>query len=186
MFPTHTPGTAPKASKPILEGISKKYGFTPNLSATLAEAPTALNGYVTLSGIFASKDNSLSAVEQQIVLLAASAANGCDYCRAAHGTIASTTGLAREDIVAIQHGRPVSDTRQEALRLFTTLLLEKRGWAEEADVQALLDAGFTRAAVLEVITGLAVKTISNYVNHIAKPDLDEQFAGFAYEPHQEA
>lgn len=65
-------------------------------------------------------------------------------------------------------------------------LLEKCGWAEEADVKAFLDAGFTCAAVLEETTGLAVKIISTYVNQIAKPELDEQFAGFVYDPQPEA
>jgi len=181
MFPIHTLDSAPDASKPSLEALNKKYGFIPNLAGVLADAPTALNGYVTLSGIFAGRDTSLTAKEQQLVLLAASAANGCDYCRAAHGTVGHMAGLSREDVLAVQQGKPVSDAKLEALRVFATLLLEKRGWADDAEVQAFVNAGYSQAAVLEVITGLAIKTISNYVNHIAEPALDDQFAGFVVE-----
>jgi hypothetical protein len=51
-FKTHTIESAPAGSKAILEGARKQLGFVPNLYANLAEAPAALDGYTTLSGIF--------------------------------------------------------------------------------------------------------------------------------------
>jgi alkylhydroperoxidase family enzyme len=57
-----------------------------------------------------------------------------------------------------------------------------RGWVEETDIERFIAAGFTRAQVLEVILGVAMKTISNYSNHIAETPLDEAFAGAAWKP----
>ncbi len=179
MFPTHSIDSAPAGSKDTLAMIEKNYGFLPNLAGKLAEAPTALNGFVTLAGIFSGKDTTLSALEQQIVLVAASAENGCDYCTAAHGMLAHNAGLSRDDVSAVQGGGRLSDPKQEALRAFTTLVVEKRGWASEDDIQAFLEAGYTQAQVLEVVIGVAVKTITNYVNHMTKPELNAQFAAFA-------
>ena len=49
------------------------------------------------------------------------------------------------------------------------------GWASEADVQAFLDAGFTRAQLLEVVLGIGMKILSNYANHITRTPIDDAF-----------
>lgn len=179
MFPTHTIDSAPEGSKETLTAVEKAFGFLPNLAGKLAEAPTALDGYITLSGIFTGPKASLSPVEQQVVLLATSAENGCTYCGAAHGLMAHGAGLSRDDVRAVQAGQKISDSKLEALRAFATAVVEDRGWVKEADMEAFLNAGYTHAQVLEVIVGVAVKTITNYTNHIVRPALDDQFADFA-------
>lgn len=179
MFPQHTLESAPEASKETLKAIEKSYGFMPNLALILAGAPTALNGYISLMGTFTGKDTGLNAVEQQVVLLAASVENGCDYCTAAHGTVANMAGLAGDEVRAVQRGDALSDSKLEALRQFTVAVVEKRGWATEADINAFTGAGYTDAHIMEVVIGVAIKTITNYVNHMAKPVLNDQFAAFA-------
>jgi alkylhydroperoxidase family enzyme len=74
------------------------------------------------------------------------------------------------------------DRRLEALRSFTTAAVNKRGWIKDADLKAFLQAGYTREQVLEVLVGVAMKTLSNYVNHIAATLLDKQLEPFAWEP----
>jgi alkylhydroperoxidase family enzyme len=44
----------------------------------------------------------------------------------------------------------------------------ERGHAGDAAVDAFLAAGFTRRNVLEVVTIIATKTISNYTNHLTR------------------
>ena len=66
------------------------------------------------------------------------------------------------------------------MRRFAETVVDKRGWATEDDVQAFLAAGFGRQQVLEVILGVAFKTISNYTNHLVDTPLDEAFAGQAW------
>jgi len=51
-------------------------------------------------------------------------------------------------------------------------VIDKKGWVDESDVQALLDAGYTRQQLLDVYVVLSLKTISNYVNHVADTPLD--------------
>lgn len=45
----HDKGSAPEASKPVLEQAEKKYGFSLNLFGVMAESPAALKAYTTLS-----------------------------------------------------------------------------------------------------------------------------------------
>ena len=73
---------APAGSRAALEGIQKGLGFIPNAFKTLAHAPAALNGYLGLAQALGKI--SLNAAEREVVALATSEINGCDYCIAAH------------------------------------------------------------------------------------------------------
>lgn len=173
-FITHTIDTAPEAAKPILQGALKGYGFVPNLYGTMAEAPTILEGYITLSGIFGKAD--LSETERQIVLMTNNRLNGCKYCMAAHTTLSQMGGVADDVIEALRNNTPIADSKLEALRQFAIVINESRGWPTEEQITALLDAGYTRQTVLEIILGTALKVLSNYTNHVAETALDDTFA----------
>lgn len=174
-FKLHDENTAPEASKPVLKQAKEKYGFALNLFGVMAESPAALKAYTTLSGIL-DEDAELDAKEQQIVMLATSEFNGCGYCMAAHSTVAEKMAGVPEGIVnALRDGREPDDAKAKALVRFAKSALEHRGWIPEAEQEAFLDAGFSQRAVLDVVTILALKTLSNYTNHLADTPLDEAF-----------
>ncbi|MEM8985489.1 MAG: carboxymuconolactone decarboxylase family protein [Pseudomonadota bacterium] len=174
-FPLHTTDTAPDASRPVLEGVQNKYGFAPNLFKVFAEAPATIQAYAQLSDAF--QKTSLSATEQQVVLLTASLLNECNYCMAAHSTVAKGAGVPDDILTALRDAEPLPDAKLDALRKFTAVIVQKRGWASEEDIDAFVSAGYGKGAILEVITGVALKTISNYTNHIAETPVDDAFAG---------
>ena len=178
-FPYHTVSTAPEEAKPILEAAEKAFGMTPNLLRKMAEAPVLLEGYWQLKDIFSR--SSLSPAEQQVVLIAASANNGCTYCVAVHSTLADMIKVPDEVTEALRNGQPIPDARLEALRQFTQTLVEARGWAPDAELKAFLDAGYTQAQVLEVVLGVGFKTLSNYTNHLVDTELDPAFQRRAWE-----
>ncbi|MDT8319922.1 MAG: carboxymuconolactone decarboxylase family protein [Xanthomonadales bacterium] len=179
-FEVHTHETAPENSKGMLQAAEKAFGFVPNISAVLAESPATLKAYLTLSKIF--DDSSFSATERQVVILTINEYNNCHYCVAAHSAIAAMQGVPGDVVSAIREGRKIDDARIEALRSFTRQIVDQRGWVDEAAVQAFLDAGFQHQQVMEVILGVAMKTISNYTNHIAQTPLDEAFEPHAWQP----
>lgn len=174
----HTQQTAPEAAKETLAGARKAYGFLPNLLAVMAEAPALVKAYVTLSRIF--DETSLSAAERQTVLLAASRANGCEYCVAAHSVIAEMQKVPSAVVDAIRNGRPIADPKLEVLRRFTAAVVTSRGLPSEADTAAFLQAGYGKQQVLEVVLGVGMKTLSNYTNHIADTPLDQAFERAAW------
>ncbi len=179
-FTTHTIDTAPEASKSILEGAKKSLKFVPNLFATMAEAPALLEGYVALSGILQKTD--LNETERQIVLMTNNRLNGCEYCMSAHTALSHMGGVAADVIESLRTNTPIKDQKLEALRTFSAVINETRGWPKETDVQAFLNAGYTRQNILEVILGTALKVMSNYTNHIAKTELDDAFKPVAWTP----
>ncbi len=179
-FMIHSQQSAPEGSRPLLAGAEQAFGFVPNLLGVFAESPPTLEAYVTLSQLF--DKSSFTDSERQVVILTISRFNECRYCIAAHSVIARSQGVPEAAVEAIRTDERIPDTRLEALRAFTSRVLEARGWVSERDVADFLAAGFTNAQVLEVVLGLSLKTLSNYVNHLADTPLDEPFSSQAWEP----
>lgn len=177
-FTTHTIETAPDAAKPLLEGAQKSVGFVPNLYAAMAEAPTLLETYQTVGKIIAK--TSLSETERQIVMMTNNRLNGCEYCMAAHSTISKGAGVPEDVIDALRAGTEIEDAKLEALRRFAIVMNKTRGWPDNADIEALLAAGYTRQTVLEVVLLTAFKVLSNYTNHVAHTPVDDAFSGMAW------
>ncbi|WP_203291683.1 carboxymuconolactone decarboxylase family protein [Maricaulis parjimensis] len=170
---------APAAARGVLSKAKAQYGFVPNVLGEMAGSPTALEAYAAMNQAFGR--SGLTAIEQQIVLLTTSFANNCEYCVAVHSTLALDAGLDRDVIMTIRDGEPIRlDARLEALRQFTLAIVRERGLVERSDVDAFLKAGFTKANVLDVIHGVTVKTMTNYINHIAETPLDEAFKAMAW------
>jgi uncharacterized peroxidase-related enzyme len=179
-FPVHTPDSVSAETGDFMRDLEKGYGFIPNLAGVMATAPALMKGYFQINQLF--EQTSLTAPERQVVLLAASFTNACDYCMGAHTALAEMAGVPQDSIDALREGRPLPDERLEALRRFTQSVVDKRGHMPEADLQAFYEAGFTAQNVLEVVLGVGMKTLSNYTNHIAGTPLDSAFAGKEWNP----
>jgi uncharacterized peroxidase-related enzyme len=172
-FPVHSPESAPQGAKSTLTEVQRTNGFIPNLYGVMAEAPSVLKGYLALGALFA--DSSLSATEQQVVALTVSAVNHCTYCVAAHTVIAGMQQVPGDVVTAIREGMVIGDSRLEALRVFTAAVVTERGHPSAAQAAAFRAAGYEDAQVLEVVLGVGMKTLSNYVNHLAGVPLDAAF-----------
>ncbi len=163
-FELHTADTAPSGSKDQLAAVTKAWGFTPKLHAILAESPAALIGYDTLFGLVAA--STLSPIEQQVAYQAINVFHGCEYCTMGHTYLSRAAGMDEAAITALRDNRAPADPRLAALWTFARTVVETRGHAGDTAVDAFIAAGFTRANVLEVVTIIATKTISNYTNHL--------------------
>jgi uncharacterized peroxidase-related enzyme len=184
-FTVHTAESAPAASRPLLEGVARSMGFVPNLFGVFAESPAALRGGLAIYEAFSS--SSLSPVEQQLVMLAASEANDCEYCVAAHSTLAKRFAKVDGAVVgATRRREPLADAKLDALVMFTRKVVEQRGMLSEAEVAAFLAAGYTKAQLIEVLLGVGMKTFNNYVDHVAHTPLNDQFKAEAWQPKRKA
>lgn len=72
------------------------------------------------------------------------------------------------------------DNKLEALRRVTTSVIENRGWVPQAEMGAFLEAGYTHEQLLDVLLGVAQKTLSNFTNHLAETPLDEPLSARAW------
>ncbi|WP_344215495.1 carboxymuconolactone decarboxylase family protein [Kribbella sancticallisti] len=177
-FTIHDERSAPAEVGPALTEIRKRLGFVPNLYGVMAESPEALNAYLALSKQF--RNSSLPTGGQDIVWLTVSRLNACRYCMAVHSTNALRSGLDAEVVAALREGVPLADPQLEAIRRFTQTVVVEQGNVPDEEVQQFLSSGFAQRQVLDVMVGVAMKTLSNYVNHLAHTPLDDAFMAQAW------
>ena len=135
--------------------------------------PPSLNGFAAL--LEANDGGTLSPAERQIVQIVASIENQGTYCVAGHSTFAENIGMPPETITAIREGRQLVDERYQGLTDFTRTLVRNRGQVTDDDKAALEAAGFGTEQIFEIIVGVALKTITNYVGSVFELPLDVQF-----------
>ncbi|MBW3567147.1 MAG: hypothetical protein KY410_04160, partial [Proteobacteria bacterium] len=96
---------------------------------------------------------------------------------------ARAAGLDEDALESLREGQHIrNDDRLEALRQFTQRVVAKRGRLEDEDIDVFLAAGFKESNVLDVMLGVAMKTLSNYTNHLAETPLDEKFQDMYWDP----
>lgn len=178
LFTFHTTETASEKGKAILEKAQAGYGMVPNLIAGLVESPETAEAYMALSRSI--MKSTLTAEQRHVIWFTANAEHGCEYCMTGHTGLAMMDKVDSAVIDSARKVEPYADPALEALRVFTLIMIRQRGWAEDAEVQAFLAAGHTKQNILEVITVIAHKTISNYSNHLMQTPLDEASASLAW------
>lgn len=161
------------AREDILGAVEKKFGFVPNLIHEFVKNPVVAKAY--LSGMDALSGGLLSPQEQQVACLVVSTENGCKYCVAAHSAIAEMSGLSKEQIQAVRSHCETGTARLDIVADSTRLIVENRGWLNEDEKAHLLSGGITIPEIYEIVALIGLKTISNYVNHIAHTPIDEPF-----------
>jgi uncharacterized peroxidase-related enzyme len=167
--------SAPQGSKMTLQAIQKRNGFISNLMATFASSPTLLNGYVGLDTAW--EESSFTAQERQLIFLAASVENRCRYCVAAHATELKGLRVNPEYIQAVRNRDALGDPRLDALVTLTRELVAERGFVAPKTWERFVAAGFNEVALLEVLIGVALKIISNYLDNLSPIAIDAAFRG---------
>jgi len=164
----------PAESRPLLEKVERGFGYIPNLFAAFASSPVLLGGYLALDAVF--EKGTLTPTERQLVLLAASVANKCEYCIAAHSTVAKRVlSVSSAIVAAIRLGTPVPDSKLDALVNVTRELVAGRGRAAPATIRAFLDRGYRPDQTGEILVGIALKTLSNYTHQLSPVEVDPAF-----------
>lgn len=179
MFKVHKENTVPKESEELVAQSLKTYGFLPNLHAVLAEAPIAYKAYLDTFALF-EKESSLTPLEQQIVFQTANFENNCGYCMPGHSMLMTMMKMPKGIIEALREGTVIEDQKLETLRQFTRSLIHHRGHVSEKEVYHFLSAGYTQKQALEILVGIASKTISNFTNSMAQTPIDEPVKAFAW------
>ena len=165
MFTVHTTQSAPEGSRDSLAALERNIGFIPNLAATIAGSPVALQGFVAMQT--ALRGSRLTALEREVVGITVSRFNDAPYSLAAHSVFAAGGGGSPEVIAALRAGDALADERLESIRAFTQSVLEARG--------ATVVDGLDAEEALEVITQIAYTTFANLAANVAETPIDDAF-----------
>lgn len=168
--------TSPLTSE-ILENTKKGLGFVPNMYVTMGANPALLDAYTHSYKSFRANAG-FTPVEQEVVFLSVAYENNCEYCMAAHSFVGDMmTKVPTEVTDAIRSGKQIPDAKLSALSKLTRSLTATRGNVSQEEINEFLNAGYSEINVLGIIAGIAIKTMSNYSNHITNPAIDDTFAG---------
>lgn len=156
-------------SQQIFDQLKEKVGKVPNVYAAIGNSSKALGGLLGLADTLSKGE--FSAKEIEAVALAVAEANACDYCLAAHTTVGKMQGFTEDETVAIRTGE-IKDERLKALSDLAKAITVSRGRPDQNLINAFHTAGYSKAALAELIGLVAVNTITNYTNHLADTAID--------------
>lgn len=167
--------TAVGKARTVLDKAVKQTGFLPNMYARMANSPGLLGAYLDAYAAFRS-ESGFTPAEQEVIFMVISRENGCEYCVAAHSTLADKMSKVPTPVTdAIRALRPVPDAKLSALATFVEVMVRTRGLPSRSAVEAFLAAGYVERQVLEVVLAISVKILSNYANHLFHTPVDSMF-----------
>ena len=152
----------------IFDNLEKALGFVPNIFATYAYSDNALKNYLDLSNA----KTSLKTKEKEVVNLAVSQVNECEYCLAAHTAIAGMNGFSSEQILELRAGSASFDNKLDALAKISRNITENRGSTDPQVVENFLNAGWTKENLIDTIVLVGDKTITNYLHKTTQVPVD--------------
>lgn len=153
--------------------VNEKMGFIPNLLDTMSSSPASVRVYV--EGALTMAEGVLSAAEQQVVYLTTSVFHECPYCTSAHSVMGKDAGVSKEDVKALRSSEWPKDQRLANIAKATRLVLEKRGHLDAEDLAQLEGKGIDKAQLYDIVCLSSIKTITNWISHFEKPEIDEEF-----------
>uniref|UniRef100_UPI00403A5231 carboxymuconolactone decarboxylase family protein n=1 Tax=Variovorax sp. BK018 TaxID=3450241 RepID=UPI00403A5231 len=162
---------APAAAQPLFDLIRKAAGKVPNAYALIGSlSPAALK--VALEGDAALIKGTLSRAELEAIRIAISAQNGCDYCVAAHTMLGAMSGLKQGELRQLRSGAASEDAKRAVLVDFARRITSSNGTVPQAVVQAVIDAGYTPAQIVEALLAIALISFTNLVNRVNDTPID--------------
>ena len=164
------PATATGQNIELFAAIHGKLGMVPNMMRTFAQSPAVLGGYLGLSAALGT--GQLSAKLGELLALTVAEVNGCDYCLAAHTTIATQLLHVPAEVVREARAGHGADARTTAALTFARALVTRRGQVSDTDMQAVRAAGYSEGEVAEIVAHVALNIFTNYFNLAANTTVD--------------
>jgi len=153
----------------LLEAIQSQLGMVPNFLRVFAHSPDALKAFLGLHHI--ADHGSLDAATRERIALTLAQKNECEYCLSAHTAIGRKAGLNAAEIEANRAGSS-QDVKAAVAVKFARALSEHKGAVTNAELQAMRDAGFSDAHIVEVITHVGMNVLTNILGKASRVDID--------------
>ena len=160
----------------ILE-VQEKSGFVPNVFLALAHRPAEWRAFFAFHDALMEKESGLTKAEREMIVVATSNANGCQYCVVAHGAIlrirAKNPLVA--DQVAVNHRKADISQRQKAMLDFAMKVALDSGAIGETDFATLHDHGFNDEDIWDIGAVAAFFGLSNRMANMTGMRPNDEF-----------
>ncbi len=167
----------PQDIRDRIESVSEKSGFIPNVFMVMARRPDEFRAFFAYHDALMERQAGLSKAEREMIVVATSAMNDCQYCVIAHGAIlrirAKNPLVA--DQVAINYLKADLSQREEAMLDLATKICASAGQVSDADLAAARAAGFSDEDIWDIGAIVAFFALSNRMANLTSMRPNEEF-----------
>jgi uncharacterized peroxidase-related enzyme len=176
-FPVPRLEDLPEDMRARLLEVQEKSGFVPNVFLALAHRPAEWRAFFAYHDALMEKEGGLTKAEREMIVVATSGANGCQYCVVAHGAIlrirAKNPLVA--DQVAVNYRKADISPRQRAMLDFALKVALESAAIGEADFEALRPHGFSDEDIWDIGAIAAFFALSNRMANLTQMRPNDEF-----------
>ena len=176
-FPTPSLDKLPDDIRARLLAVQEKSGFIPNVFLTLAYRPDEFRAFFAYHDALMEKDGGLTKAEREMIVVATSSANQCQYCVIAHGAIlrirAKNPQIA--DQIAVKYRKADITPRQRAMLDFAMKVSTEAHKISERDFTDIAGHGFSDDDIWDIAAISAFFALSNRLANVTGMRANDEF-----------
>jgi uncharacterized peroxidase-related enzyme len=176
-FPVPKLEQMPEDIRAMLLAVQEKAGFIPNVFLALAHRPAEFRAFFAYHDALMEKEGGLTKAEREMIVVATSGANGCQYCVVAHGAIlrirAKNPLIA--DQVAVNYRKADITPRQSAMLEFAMKVALNSGAIVDADFALLRAQDFSDEDIWDIAAIAAFFALSNRMANFTSMRPNDEF-----------
>jgi 4-carboxymuconolactone decarboxylase len=176
-FPVPSLGDLPDDIRARILAVQEKAGFVPNVFLVLAHRPDEFRAFFAYHDALMDKRVGLTAAEREMIVVATSSANQCQYCVVAHGAILRVRAKDKliADQVAVNYRKADITPKQKAMLDFAVKVSKQSYAVDDADIEALKGHGFSDDDVWDISAIAAFFGMSNRMANVTAMRPNDEF-----------
>jgi uncharacterized peroxidase-related enzyme len=183
-YPVPDLETMPEDIRARIELVQEKAGFVPNVFLALARRPDEFRAFFGYHDALMERDSGLTKAEREMIVVATSADNDCQYCVIAHGAILRIRAKSPliADQVGVNYRKADISPRQKAMLGFALKVSRNSGAVDEADFDELRAHGFSEDDIWDIAGITALFGMSNRLANFMSLRPNDEFYSMGREP----
>ncbi|MCB1525949.1 MAG: peroxidase-related enzyme [Hyphomicrobiales bacterium] len=176
-FPVPALSDMPDDIRERILAVQEKSGFIPNVFLALAHRPDEFRAFFAYHDALMDKPGNLTKAEREMIVVATSSLNQCQYCVVAHGAILrirAKNPLIADQIASNYRKADLSD-RQKAMLDFAIKVSTEANKVGEVDLEALKAHGFTEDDAWDITAITAFFGLSNRMANVTSMRPNDEF-----------
>ena len=176
-FPVPAVADLPEDIRERIFAVQEKSGFVPNVFLVLSHRPDEFRAFFAYHDALMEKPGNLTKAEREMIVVATSSLNQCQYCVVAHGAIlrirAKNSLIA--DQVATNYRKADITDRQKAMLNFAVKVSTEAYKVGESDLEKLKEHGFTEEDAWDIAAISAFFALSNRLANVTSMRPNNEF-----------
>ncbi|HLQ86597.1 MAG TPA: peroxidase-related enzyme [Salinisphaeraceae bacterium] len=176
-FPVPELDALPADIRARILAVQEKSGFVPNVFLVLAHRPDEFRAFFAYHDALMEKDSGLSKAEREMIVVATSGINQCQYCVVAHGAILRIRQKDPliADQIATNYRKADIGARQKLMLDFAVKVSQRAHEITQADMQPLHEAGFSDEDIWDIGAISAFFSLSNRMANLTDMRPNDEF-----------